>query len=135
MEEKEVTLTPRDFNEALFELFYADLERGTLAQVPEPTPEERAACLQEREEILSRLFPQGVENVPMTRSMRMNLANEQIPIDVVLRVEKTFDHYFRNLKPLLGMVHQCQRAKQRLYEALGYQWYTTADIYPGLLID
>ena len=124
-----------DYNMMLFEKFYHDLENGLLPDLPEPTQEMILEGTKKREEELrwvDKHYPAGKD---FGKRGEMQRANAEVPVMVNLWVKQMMEYYFADMRDMLGMTGLYGDAKKRLYELRGYSWYTTQEIYPGLLID
>ena len=117
-------------NDALFDRFYEDFENNALPAIPEPTDLELEAARAERESKLSSTY-RSADSVDIYKLE----VNNSIPVEVEIWVDKIFKIYFGELMPLLGLVHQCDRVREELYNYKGYTWYTYSELYPDVLFD
>ena len=62
-------------------------------------------------------------------------ANNSIPIEVEIWVDKIFDMYFKDLFPEFGQVHKCYAIRKKLYKYKGYTCYSFIDVHPGVRVD
>ena len=120
-----------DYNSAIFERFYKDLENNTLPKIQAPKRAEIEKYTKEREQRSAK------ENRIETDFVdeRKIQANQAIPVDVEIWVDKVYDHYFKKLKPMMGLVHGCGEARKALYKYQGYDWYDITEIYPLVHFD
>ena len=121
---------PYSYDSALFKKFYRDLKWRRLPKVPAPTQGEIAEQIRKK---ASRTKQAG----PLVGAVREDLLreNDAIPAEVDLWVEKVYDHYFRDLRPMLGLVHRCNGARKALYNYKGYPWHTISELYPTVHFD
>ena len=118
-------LPPYEYDKILFEKFYRDLDNNTLPEISDPTQAEIKEYTLKR---YSRTSQLDVDEALLQE-------NNSIPVEVAIWVEKVFDYYFSDLKPLMGLVHWCEGAKKKLYEYKGYTWHTIAELYPDVCFD
>ena len=119
-------------NSKLFDKFSKDIDRNSLPHFRDPTKEEIDKYSKEKEKEMMTM---------KTGSLSDNLvedrlySNYRIPIEVDIWVDKVFEHYFHNLKPMLGLVHWTEEAKKRLYKSKGYDWYGIEELHVGVMFD
>ncbi len=63
------------------------------------------------------------------------MENMAIPVEVVIWVDKVYEHYFDNLMPMMGLVHWCEGARKALYTYRGNKWHTISELYPLVHFD
>ncbi len=128
--DKKTASGPYEYNSALFQQFYHDLENNTLPEIPDPTQTEIMNYTQKRRELLTRK-----NSLSNSIDVNLLLENNAIPVEVEIWVEKVFCHYFDRLTPVLGLVHWCERARKALYKYKGYTWHTISELHPNVLFD
>ena len=122
--------SPYEYDTALFDRFYRDLENNALPVIPDPTQAEIQAYKATR---MSLKFDCG----PLSDSVDPEKLeeNHSIPVEVDIWVDKVFNSYFADLKPMMGLVHRCQGAKKLLYKYKGYTWHSISELYPTVDFD
>lgn len=71
----------------------------------------------------------------ISRSERMQAANESIPKDISEKVNQIIEEEFPDADRIFGICHSIWQRKKELYKELGYEWYAPTDIYPGVMFD
>ncbi len=118
------TESPIEYNQKKFKKFYDDLNKDNLPSFPKPTEKEIRKYMEKREEVLMRFN----ENEKV-------IQNNSIPVEVCIWVDKVYNYYLSDLKPLLGMVHGCENARKELYQYKGYIWFTASECHPEIDFD
>ena len=119
-----------EFNSLLFGRFYRDLERNTLPVIPRPTASEIEDYKIKKEKRCSKS-----DNFYKYLDWGKAEANNSIPIEVEIWVDKIFDIYFKDLFPVFGQVHKCYAIRKKLYRYKGYNWYSFRELHPGVRVD
>lgn len=123
-------LSPYEHNTALFDRFYNDLKNDALPEVSGPKQSEIKQYTEKRNQSLPA-------DDPLAGSLSRNLMqeNNSIPVEVDIWVDKVYNHYFADLKPMMGLVHMCEGARKELYKYKGYTWHTISELYPTVHFD
>ena len=122
-----------EYNRSLFDRFYNDLKNNQLPTIPSPTQTEIKEYSRKREARLSRISAPATEET--WYDPEKIKANESIPIEIVIWVDKVYDYYFDSLRQQLGVIHRCQSARASLYRYKGYRYYTISQTHPHDHVD
>lgn len=122
-----------EYNSALFDWFYNDLRNNQLPTIPSPTQAEIIEYNREREARLSKISAPATEET--WYDPEKIKANESIPIEIVIWVDKVYNYYFESLRQQLGVIYGCDGARASLYEYKGYHYYTVSETHPHVYVD
>ena len=122
-----------EYNRSLFDWFYNDLRNDQLPTIPSPTQAEIMEYRREREARLSRISAPATEE--KWYDPEKIKANESIPIEIVIWVDKVYNYYFESLRRQFGVIHWCDGARASLYRHKGYHYYTVSETHPHVYVD
>ena len=122
-----------EYNNSLFDRFYNDLRNDQLPMIPSPTQAEIMEYNRKREARLSRISAPATEET--WYDPEKIKANESIPIEVVIWVDKVYKYYFDSLRRQLGVIHGCEGARASLYRYKGYRYYTISQTHPHIYVE
>ena len=120
--------SPVEYNTKLLEKLYEDLKNDNLPDIQDSTMEEIEKYKREKRERSNHLISPNVDE----EKMQSNLS---IPAEVDMWVDKIFEYYLGDWKPMLGGVHPCNGARKALYRYKGYNWYSISELYPTVIFD
>ena len=121
---------PFEFDKALFDQFYHDLKNNKLPKVSKPRRSEIEKYTQRKTERLAKRKPSTDSTIEDLWS-----ENNSIPVEIDIWVDKVYEHYFADLKPMRGLIHWCEGARRALYKYKGYTWHTISELNPGTYLD
>ena len=120
----------QEYNRFLLRQVKKDLEMNHLPVFPKPGADEIRDYERSRAEKLRE-----IDNYQNPDAKKKALANQFIPIEDEIWVDKVVSFYLAGYARHIGSVHIYDAVRKELYKKRGYDWYARSEIFPKIHFD